>query len=159
MPEALPEHRVVRAGRRRRIWTVGYEKRTGPELIGLLHDAGVEHLADIRAQPNSRRADFRAKALASACEAAGIEYGSWPMLGATEAQRKRLKETGDRKKFFTSFRARARRMDEPLDALAAVARKKVIALLCYEREHDDCHRSVIAELLADRLHASVLAIE
>lgn len=155
---AAQPHRVVREGGPIVIWTIGYERRDGSGLMAALREAGVEHLADIREKPLSRKADFRAAALRERCEEAGIEYGAWPDLGTPVAQRNRLKATGDLKAFHRTFRAYAMKtMDEPLDRLAGIARKKVVALLCYERAHEECHRSVISELLADRLDAGIIA--
>lgn len=152
-------YRVVREGGAVTVFTIGYERRDGEELIALLLDAGVDHLADVRDKPRSRKPDFRAGALKARCEDAGIEYGAWVALGSTEAQRQRLHESGDLARFHRTFRAYAKRsLDEPLCQLAKVAKKKSIALLCYERSHEECHRSVVADLLADRLSASITAI-
>ena len=153
-------HREIRAGGKTVIYTIGYEKRDGEDLIAALKDAGVKHLADIREKPFSRKADFRAKALKASCESAGIEYGPWTSLGTPQAQRDKVKETADIERFFRTFRAYAiKHMNEPLDELATIAKRKTIALLCYERAHDECHRSVIADLLAERIDATIVAIE
>ena len=152
-------YRVIREGGRVSVFTIGYERRDGDELFSMLRDAGVDHLADIRDRPMSRKPDFRAKALRARCDDAGIEYGAWTDLGSTEAQRERLHETGDLQHFHKVFRAYARRsLGESLDRLAGVAKRKKIALLCYERVHEECHRSVVADLVADRLNAGITAI-
>ncbi len=152
-------YRVVREGKSVTVFTVGYEGRTGEDLMAILVDAGVHHLADIRHKPVSRKPDFRANALKALCEDSGIEYGAWSNLGSTETQRDKLHATGDIDRFHKTFRAYANRyLDEPLDKLARVAKRKSVALLCYERSHDDCHRSTIADLIADRVNACVTAI-
>jgi uncharacterized protein (DUF488 family) len=153
--------RVVRpaSGKKPTIFTIGYEQRDGKEFIRDLKKAGVEYVADVRAKPLSHKPEFRMKALKALCEKSGLVYASWTRLGATPAQREKLKETGDLGAFFRSFRKHAKAtMDGPLDELAAVAKKTPVALLCYERAHDECHRSVIAEMLADRLDAGITAI-
>lgn len=152
-------YRTVREGGLVTIFTIGYERRDGEGLIAALLDAGVEHLADIREKPLSRKPDFRAASLRARCEEAGIEYGAWPELGSTGQQRERLNDSGDLAAFHKSFRRHAEKhFDEPLNRLAKVAKKRAVALLCYERSHDECHRSVVAELLADRLKGGVTAI-
>lgn len=141
------------------LFTVGYEKRSGEELIAILKDVGVEHLADVRDKPVSRKPDFRASALKAMCEDAGIEYGAWTDLGSTEQQRERLHETGDLEAFHRVFRKYAEKhLDEPLSRLAKVVKKKSVVLLCYERAHEECHRSVVADLVADRAKSAITAI-
>lgn len=162
-PTAGGAYRVIReagaGGAAIAIFTIGYEGRTGEDLIAALRDAGVRHLADIRQKPVSRKPDFRAPALRALCEVAGIEYGAWPELGSTEDQRDRLNETGDLERFHRVFRRHAERsLGAAIERLAGVARTKSVALLCYERAHDECHRSVIADLLAERFDGGVTAI-
>ena len=52
---------------------------------------------------------------------------------------------------------RRSRMDE-IEELAELAERKTIALLCYERCHDECHRSIVAEFVAEINDASIAAI-
>lgn len=138
------------------IYTVGYEKRTGAELMALLKEHGVEVLADIRQRPMSRKVDFRGGVLRASCDRAGIEYRGWPGLGSTEEQRDDLHETGDFPTFARRFRAHA--VKHATSDLDELARGKAVALLCYERCHGECHRSVVADLLADRLRATVVPL-
>lgn len=152
-------HRPVRDGNGTKVYTIGYERRDGQELIDRLRDAGVELLVDVRERPMSRKADFRKASLEQLCNSVGISYESWTRLGSTEHQRARLRGTGDISEFRRRFRDFARRnRTDALDRLASVAKAKTIALLCYERTHEDCHRSIVADLLADRTNATVYAI-
>ncbi|GEM_PF-541646 len=152
-------YRTIREGGATTIFTIGYEKRDGEGLISLLMDAGIELLADIREKPMSRVPDFRAAALRGFCENAGIEYRSWPELGSTEKLRENLKATGDFKRFENGFRSYILRSGQrALEELAVEAKKKPTALLCYERRHEECHRSTVAELLADMMDAGIVAM-
>ena len=152
-------YRTIREGGPTTIFTIGYEKRDGEGLISLLKDAGIELLADIREKPMSRVPDFRAAALRGFCEKAGIEYRSWPELCSTEKLRENLKATGDFKRFENGFRKYIiRNGKNALEELAATAKQKSTALLCYERLHEECHRSTVAELLADMLDAGIVAM-
>ncbi len=151
--------RCVRSGNGSTVVTIGYERRDGDGLVSLLWNAQVEVLVDIRQKPMSRKADFRESALRARCQDAGIAYESWRELGSTTDQRRALKTSGDLDAFHRRFRGYAKRYKgEALDRLAVKAKKQRIALLCYERLHDECHRSVIADLLADRMHAKIVAI-
>ena len=153
-------YRVVRQGNGTTIFTIGYERRDGAELIASLVDAGVRLLVDVRERPISRKPDFRKSALEARCEAAGFLYQSWTELGSTEHQRGQLRNTGDLSEFKRRFRDFARRgRSAALDSLGALAKKKKqIALICYERLHEECHRSIIADLVAERIDATVVAI-
>lgn len=160
-PETAPcsLSRTVRSGKAETIYTIGYEKKSGDDLIRELLASGVEVLADIRERPMSRLPDFRAASLAMACTTAGIRYQGWACLGSTQTQRDELAETGDIAQFHRVFRSYAKRqMKADIVRLATVSQEKVVALLCYERRHEDCHRSVIADLVADVMGASVIAI-
>ena len=152
-------YRTIRPGGPVIIFTIGYEQRKGAELISMLRGAGVGLLADIREKPMSRLSDFRGKALRGFCETAGIEYRHWSELGSTEKLRDHLKDTGDFKRFEAGVRRHILRQGKPaLAELAAAARHKPTALLCYERLHEECHRSTVAEMLADMLDAGLVAL-
>jgi len=151
--------REVRSGSTGTIFTIGYERRSLEDLIAHLRDAGVTRLVDVRERPMSRKPDFRKNILAAACEQAGIAYESWPRLGSTAAQREKLKTTGDVSHFMSRFRDFARRgRRAELEALSHLAQREPIALLCYERAHDECHRAVVADLTAEQTDASIVAI-
>jgi uncharacterized protein (DUF488 family) len=151
--------RTVRQGGTATVFTIGYEKRDPEDLITRLRDAGITILADIREKPTSRRADYRGSSLKALCEDAGIQYQGWPALGSTETQRDDLKAGGDIAGFHKTFRAYAEQNLMPeIDRLAAEVLRRSVVLLCYERSHEDCHRMVIADLVAEKLDATVIAI-
>ncbi|GAB4187915.1 MAG: hypothetical protein Kow00105_02600 [Phycisphaeraceae bacterium] len=152
-------YRTIRTGKGVDIFTIGYERRDGEDLICALKDAGVDTLVDVREKPVSRKPDFRGKALKELCENSGIVYYAMPSLGSTGELRDRLRETGDFKQFRRRFASLAnRKMQKPLEELARLATRRSIALLCYERCHEECHRSILADMLADSIDASVIAI-
>jgi uncharacterized protein (DUF488 family) len=152
--------RTVRKGSGVTIYTVGYERRDGESLIAALRDHGIRAVADVRERPTSRKPDFRSANLTALCRGAGIEYRPWPMLGSTVDQREELHASGDFRNFGDRFRRHALQvMTADLAQLAEWSRRTPTALLCYERLHKDCHRSVIADLVAERLNATIIAIQ
>ena len=63
-------------------FTIGHSTRSSEEFLGLLHEAGVALVADVRAFPSSRRhPQFNRDALADWLPAAGIAYRHMPGLG------------------------------------------------------------------------------
>jgi uncharacterized protein (DUF488 family) len=152
--------KIVREGSSLTIFTIGYERRDGEGLFSVLRDQSVRAVADIRERPVSRKPEFRAAALRDLCETAGIEYQPWPMLGSTAEQRDELQASGDFRSFADRFRDHAMQtMQADLARLAEGVKRIPTALLCYERLHEDCHRSVIAELVAEGINATVIAIQ
>ena len=65
----------------RRIFTIGYEGATQPELVAALKEAGVEQLIDVRAVPLSRKPGFSKNVLAAGLREAGIDYVHLKALG------------------------------------------------------------------------------
>lgn len=150
--------RTVREGAGPRLFTIGYEKRSGAGLIAALRAAGVTNLADVRSKPKSRRPEFSAGPLRTLCEAAAIAYEPFPQLGATERQME-IHAEGDFTAFRRLYRARIKRScGAEVARLAEMAKRSTVALLCYEREHEIRHRGVLAELVGERIDARVEAL-
>jgi uncharacterized protein (DUF488 family) len=133
------------------IWTIGYEQTTLDAVIGALAEAGTEVLADIRYLPLSRRPGFSKSALAAAAREAGIEYRHMKPLG-TPAEGRAAARRGDHAELARVYAGQLE-LPEALAAMAelrALAGEKRVALLCYEREASECHRSLLIQaLLAD----------
>jgi uncharacterized protein (DUF488 family) len=131
-----------------KIWTIGYEAATQGGVIGALEQARVEVLADIRYLPLSRRPGFSKSALAAALREAGIEYRHIKPLG-TPAEGRAAARRGDHAALARVYAGQL----ELLEALAAMAELrdlasgKRVALLCYEREASECHRSLLIDAL------------
>jgi len=152
--------KVIRTGKAVTLYTVGYERRDGNGLISAVLDQGVKAVADIRERPTSRKPDFRAASLRALCEAYRIEYQAWQMLGSTAELRDDLQTSGDFRQFAHQFREIAiKTMMPEIARLAESSRRIPTALLCYERLHEDCHRSVIADFVADLIDATIIAIQ
>lgn len=132
-----------------RIFTIGYEQTTIAELVAALQAAGVERVADIRAVAASRRPGFSKTALAGSLQEAGIAYEHLRALGTPKEGRDAAKR-GDRA---TLERVYAGQLELP-EAQAAAAlllgrvAEQSTALLCYEREPADCHRSMLIAAIA-----------
>lgn len=130
------------------IWTIGYEQARVDDVTAALSAAGVEVLADIRYLPLSRRPGFSKSALAAAAREAGIEYRHIKPLG-TPAEGRAAARRGDHA---TLSKVYAGQLELP-EALAAMAElrdlagEKRVALLCYEREARECHRSLLIDAL------------
>lgn len=130
-----------------RITTIGYEGVALADFLATLKTAGVEQLLDIRELPISRRKGFSKTALSAALADAGIAYAHERALGSPRELRNRLREDGNLTRFFADFREYLATQRDLVTSLAG-SLTGTVALLCYERNHRECHRSVVATALA-----------
>jgi uncharacterized protein (DUF488 family) len=132
-----------------RIFTIGYEAATVPEFLAALQSAGVERVIDVRALPLSRRPGFSKTPLRTALEEAGIEYVHLKALG-TPAEGRAAARAGRHADLETIY---ASQLELP-EAIAQgaqmleLAREKPSALLCFEREPEHCHRTLLLDAVA-----------
>ncbi|MYA75377.1 MAG: DUF488 domain-containing protein [Gammaproteobacteria bacterium] len=126
------------------IVSIGYEQREISELIDLLAANGVSMLVDVRLNPISRKKGFSKNALATALSEAGIEYRHERELGNPKENRDPFRRglESARQSYRRHLQNGAASVYERLVDLASTSR---IALLCYERDHDQCHRSCILD--------------
>jgi uncharacterized protein (DUF488 family) len=133
------------------IHTIGYEGLPPADFLALLREAGVKRLVDVRAIANSRRPGYAKRALAGALEQAGIGYWHLPALGTPAAGRQaaRAGRTAEMHRIFTAHLA-TDPAQAALGELADAAGDTPCCLLCLEADHRQCHRTLIAEALAER---------
>jgi uncharacterized protein (DUF488 family) len=130
------------------IFTIGYEQATQAAVVTALHEAGVEVLADIRYLPLSRRPGFSKSSLRAAVEEAGIAYRHFKHLG-TPAEGRAAARRGDHAELSRVYAGQLE-LPEALAQMAelrALAKDKRVALLCYERDAAECHRSLLFDAL------------
>jgi len=124
--------------------TVGYERRELDELVTLLVDNCVHTLVDVRLNAVSRKKGFSKTALSNALAEAGIGYRHEPELGNPKANREPFRQ--GLKSARTLYRHHlANGASDALVEVVALATTVRAALLCFEREHDACHRSCISD--------------
>jgi uncharacterized protein (DUF488 family) len=132
------------------IYTVGHSNRSADEFIGLLHENGVEVLADIRRLPGSNKhPHFNQGELANSLSLAGVGYVYLKELGGRRRGSKDSSNTAWRN---SSFRAYADHMETEefrrgVDVLLGHAREKRAAIMCSEAVWWRCHRALVADYL------------
>ena len=132
------------------LWTIGYQGRAQHDVIGLLVEAGVELLVDVRLRPMSRKPGFSKKALAAALPLDGIAYEHRVALGTPLDIRGlfRAGELEEARRQYREYLVGAAAAD--LEWLEGEARKRPTAVLCFEFDPNECHRRVIAQELNSR---------
>ena len=127
-----------------RIFTIGYENTTVGEFLTALQGAGVKRVIDIRAVPNSRRPGFSKTPLRNALAEVGIDYVHLRALG-TPAEGRAAARAG-RQADLERIYAGQLELPEAIAQsaqMADLAAEKPSALLCYERDPEACHRSLL----------------
>jgi uncharacterized protein (DUF488 family) len=134
-------------------YTVGYEKLPLDRLFALLKENGIRCLVDIREAPWSRVPDYRKAVLEdrlvglSIASGYNIRYFSMPELGNPPENRKSDRPMAEMSMAYRQHAlARARELEE----LQEIIKKCRSALMCYEADPAECHRSVLAAILAEK---------
>lgn len=132
------------------IYTIGYEATTMADFLAALHTAGVTRVIDVRALPLSRRPGFSKSSLAASLAEAGIDYVHLKALGTPKRGRDAAKK-GDVATLEAVY-------DDQLalpeaQAAAAImldlAAERPSALLCYERDPQHCHRTLLLDAVGE----------
>jgi uncharacterized protein (DUF488 family) len=131
--------------------TIGYEACVVDSVVAAVRQAGGAHLLDVRAVPQSRKPGFSKRLLAGTMQAAGIAYTHLPGLGTPKAGRIAAR-AGDAATMHRIFDAHMQTLpaQADLERAVAIAAETTVCLLCFERDHTQCHRSIVAELIQAR---------
>jgi uncharacterized protein (DUF488 family) len=138
------------------IFTIGHSTRTVAELVGLLRQAAIDVLVDVRSVPRSRtNRQFNADALAAALAADGIGYRHVAALGGLRGPLKNGAPSPNtlwRNEAFRNYAdyAATDAFCVGLDELVSFAREGRCAIMCAEALWWRCHRRIIADHLLAR---------
>jgi uncharacterized protein (DUF488 family) len=126
-------------------FTIGYSGKTLACFVDTLLRAGVNRVVDVRALPLSRKKGFSKTALGEALSEAAIEYVHLRVAGNPYRDQK-----ADVAKCLALYSAHVDRHPEIVEAVETAVDGRVAALLCFEANPCECHRSVIVERLTAR---------
>src|SRR3954466_14386167 len=135
-----------------KLFTIGYEQTPAQSVLDELERTGVKLLVDVRAVASSRRPGFSKNQLAAGLDERGISYLHLRGLGTPKDGRDAARSG----KFDTLHKIYAAHLKTPqareeLDELSSLVKKSgPVCILCYERDHQHCHRQWIAEIIEDR---------
>jgi len=135
---------LAMTGEEMRIFTIGYEGATVGEFLSALQGAGVERVIDVRAVPNSRRPGFSKTPLRNALADAGIDYVHLRALG-TPADGRAAARAGRKAELERIYAGQLKLPEAMAESaqLVDLAGEKPSAVLCYERDPADCHRTLL----------------
>jgi uncharacterized protein (DUF488 family) len=138
--------------RRKKLFTIGYEETPAKSVLDELERAGVKLLVDVRAVASSRRPGFSKSQLAAGLDERGIAYVHLRGLGTPKEGRlaARAGQYATLEKIYSKH-LKTPQAKEELDELSALVKKSgPVCILCYERDHEHCHRRWIAEIVEER---------
>jgi len=129
--------------------TLGYEGRSLEGYLNELIRDGVTVLCDVRRNPLSRKYGFSKTTLAKGCEGVGLRYEHEPALGIASEDRRGLKVQADYDALFARYRrVTLPRQTPTLSKIRAwVEDGQRVALTCFERLPEQCHRHCVAAAL------------
>src|ERR1700723_2834156 len=128
--------------------TIGYQGTTVEAVLTTLRAAGVTLLLDVRAVAASRKPGFSKRQLAAGLDAVGIGYVHLQGLGTPKPGRDAVRAGHPERmvpifmEHMTSDRAQVQLADAK-----GLAVQRTACLLCFERNHQTCHRRLVAEMI------------
>jgi uncharacterized protein (DUF488 family) len=131
-----------------KLFTIGFTKKSAETFFGLLREAGVRKVIDVRLNNSSQLAGFAKRNdlrffLKAIC---GIDYKHMPEMAPTEDilddYKKKGKEWGGYEDRFTNLISERR-----IEKLLSKKEAHMACLLCSEETPDHCHRRLVAEYL------------
>jgi uncharacterized protein (DUF488 family) len=140
----------------RTIATIGYEGTTIEKFVGALKHALVDVLIDVRDVPLSRKKGFSKSGLAQILADADIEYVHLKGLGDPKEGREAAR-AGKYDLFQKIFdrHMKTKTAVRDLGVAANIVKTRRACLMCFECNHDKCHRSIVAERLAKMTRLTV----
>ena len=145
----------------RKLFTIGYEQTPSKAVLDELEQAGVKLLVDVRAVAASRRPGFSKNQLAAGLDERGISYLHLRGLGTPKDGREAARSGNfDVLHKIYSKHLKTPQAREELDELSALVKQAgPVCILCYERDHTECHRQWIAEAIELRDRVKIRNLE
>lgn len=140
------------------LYTVGYEGLSIDAFLSIIKSHKIKRLIDIRRRPISRKPGFSRTILSHSLNAVGIDYTHIVALGTPDDIRQELKQQKDYEVFFDKMDGYIMTQRSALKEALALALEQPSALLCFERNPEECHRLVVAIQIV-KLSDLILTVE
>jgi len=140
------------------VCSIGYEGLSLEGYLNKLMRHGAQVVCDVRKNPLSRKFGFSKRTLSSALEYVGIEYRHFPALGIVSDKRQALNTQADYDALFAEYeRTTLKTADDAVEEIAGLMKGKRIALLCYEKLPEQCHRTRVLKAVLKK-HGKVCPV-
>jgi len=131
------------------IFTIGYEGKKIENFILDLKKVKIDTLVDVREVPFSRKKGFSKKALVSYLKKMDVKYLHMKDLGSPKVIRDKFKKDKDFNSFSVEYLKYLSLKEEYMKELHHLIYKENVCLMCYEKEYNVCHRSLITEKIKE----------
>jgi uncharacterized protein (DUF488 family) len=142
-----------------KVFTLGYQGSSLATYVEALTDASIDIVVDVRETPWSYKPGFSKAPLSNCLKNAGIDYVHIKSAGNPSKNRKTAKSM---KECLARYRKHLAHHPQCLEELSelllnAQKRKQNVCFTCFEKDAEECHRSIILEELSRRLkHVSAI---
>ena len=133
------------------LFTIGYEGISLEEYLNRLLRNDIKVLVDVRCNSLSMKYGFSKNQLQRYCDNLGIKYIHIPEVGIQPEQRQELNTQADYDRLFVIYRNSnlAKTIPSQEKILNLLKEYKRIALTCFEANICQCHRTHLAEAIAN----------
>ncbi len=135
----------------RTIATIGYEGASISDFVAALKQAKVKIVIDVRELPLSRKKGFSKNQLADFLVSQNILYIHLRGLG--DPKEGRIAARAGQFKLFEkifSSHMKSEVAQRDLEKAIEIVNEKYACLMCYEADHETCHRSIVADHIAEK---------
>ncbi len=140
--------------------SIGYEGKSLEEYLNILIQEDIQVLCDVRKNPISRKYGFSKSTLMNALKALGIDYVHCPELGIDSKYRETLETQDDYDRLFLKYENTTLKAnhDGVIRLCELLKRQKRLAVTCYEKLPQQCHRTRVAQSIL-KLNKAVKLVE
>lgn len=133
------------------VFSIGYEGLTIDSFLHKLIANGITFVVDVRSNPQSMKYGFSKKSFKQYIESAGMKYIHIPELGIPSFMRKGLGESVSHKTLFKAYESKLlpKHETEIKQLIDLTNQNERIALVCFEADHNFCHRHALIEHLQE----------
>ncbi len=137
------------------VFTMGYEGASIEDFVATLIVSKVDTIIDVREYPISRKKGFSKTAFSNFLNAYGIKYIHLVDLGCPKPIRDQYKNDKNWENYTKSFLEYLNTQTKYIDELGKLSERSNFCLVCFERDQNFCHRSIIANAIKDRYATQV----
>jgi uncharacterized protein (DUF488 family) len=138
------------------LYTIGYEGKKFEEYLNQLILSDIKILVDVRKNAHSMKYGFSKNTLKNTVENLGIKYIHLPNLGIESENRQSLKTKADYDALFAAYaKTFATKMEDLSELNRLLSVNNRVAITCFERDVNYCHRGVVAKKMQEHYGVDV----